>query len=371
MAYFRKTLRIDTTLSLLLGMLIVGGALIFSSAALGVLAKGSAPVSSIMLNHIGLGIGLGLILLIAAFFIHYRNWRRLAPWLFGIAAFFTALVFIPHIGLSHGGARRWILIGPFSLQPAELLKLTTIMLSAAYFSTFRSKLDQWSYGFGGFLGLIAIPSLLLLMQPDTGTLGIIITSVFAMFFVAGARWQHIAAMLLAGICVLGLLAFTRPYVMDRIMTLINPSNDPLVSSYQIRQSFIAIGSGGVFGRGFGQSVQKYSYLPEPVGDSIFAVAGEEFGFVGGFVLVSLFLALALRSFRVATRAPDLFGGLLAVGISTYLAGEAFINIASMVGLMPLTGIPLTFISQGGTAMLVALTSAGVLLNISRNSSKSH
>lgn len=362
----RRSLKVDGTLVLLLGVLIVGGCLIFSSAVLGILARDTAPVSSILLNHLGLGVGLGLVLLVFGASINYRHWRTYAPYIFGLALVASALVFVPHLGFAHGGARRWIAIGPASFQPAEALKLASIMLAAYFFSTYRTKIGTWLYGVGGYLGIIALPALILIAQPDTGTLGLICLSVLAIYFAAGGRLLHIAAMILGGILIIGVLAFTRPYVLQRIETLINPASNPLSSGYQIRQSFIAIGSGGATGRGFGQSVQKFSYLPEPIGDSIFAVAAEEFGFLGGTAIVLLFLFFGLRSFRIASRAPDFFGALLAVGIGTYLAGEAFVNIASMVGLAPLTGVPLTFVSQGGTAMLVALASAGILLNISRN-----
>jgi cell division protein FtsW len=157
-------------------------------------------------------------------------------------------------------------------------------------------------------------------------------------------------------------------VRDRIVTFFYPAEGQQAQAYQIKQSLIAIGSGGITGRGFGQGIQKFTYLPEPMGDSIFAVAGEELGFAGAFFIVFLFTAFALRWYGIAARAPDLFGALLAVGISTYLASEAFVNIASMLGVAPLTGIPLTFISQGGSAMLASLGSAGILLSISRRRS---
>jgi cell division protein FtsW len=239
------------------------------------------------------------------------------------------------------------------------------MLSAAYFSLIKSKVSTFTYGFGGFLAILAVPTILLLLQPDTGTLGIIAVSVAAVFFAAGASWKQITAVLLIGLISLGLLATFRPYVRDRIVTFFNPTENQQEQSYQLRQSLIAIGSGGVAGRGFGQGIQKFTYLPEPMGDSIFAVAAEELGFIGSSTIVLLFLAFALRGYRVATHAPDMFGSLLAVGIATYLASEAFVNIASMLGALPLTGVPLTFVSQGGSAMLVSLGSAGILLAISR------
>jgi cell division protein FtsW len=169
---------------------------------------------------------------------------------------------------------------------------------------------------------------------------------------------------------IALLAAVKPYVRDRVMTFIHPSANQQQEGYQIRQSLIAIGSGGLLGRGLGQGVQKFTYLPEPMGDSIFAVAGEELGFVGCVILILLFLALGLRGFFVAAHAPDLFGSLLAAGISAVLVTEAFINIGAMLAILPLTGIPLTFVSQGGSAMLVSLASAGILINVSKYRAKS-
>jgi cell division protein FtsW len=356
---------IDRPLALLIGVLVIGGALIFASAAFGLLARGATHMSSVAFSHLVLGVGLGLVSLCIGAVIDYRIWRRYAPHLFIFACAATALVFLPGLGFSHGGGTRWLHVGSFSVQPAEGIKLAAVMLSAAYFSLIKSKVSTFTYGFGGFLAILAVPTILLLLQPDTGTLGIIAVSVAAVFFAAGASWKQITAVLLIGLISLGLLATFRPYVRDRIVTFFNPTENQQEQSYQLRQSLIAIGSGGVAGRGFGQGIQKFTYLPEPMGDSIFAVAAEELGFIGSSTIVLLFLAFALRGYRVATHAPDMFGSLLAVGIATYLASEAFVNIASMLGALPLTGVPLTFVSQGGSAMLVSLGSAGILLAISR------
>jgi cell division protein FtsW len=176
------------------------------------------------------------------------------------------------------------------------------------------------------------------------------------------------------ICLIGfgaitVLAFVRPYVMERIKTFINPSSDPRGSSYQLQQSLIAIGSGGAFGRGLGQSVQKFNYLPEPQGDSIFAVIGEEFGFLGTTLLLTLYVFFAIRGFKIALRAPDTFSRYLVVGLVTLLTAQSFLNIASLVGLFPLTGVPLVFISHGGTALMVALGAVGIILNVSRYTKK--
>lgn len=360
-----RTAGVDRPLALLIALLIVGGGFAFASAVFGLLARGTSNMSSVVFSHAVLGIGVGLIALVIASQLDYRIFRRFAPHIFIFTLILTAAVFIPHIGFEHGGGRRWLIIGGFSIQPAEYLKAGSIIMAAAYFSAIRARIETIQWGLGGLFAILAIPVLLLLAQPDLGTLGVIIVSVVAIFLAAGARYRDLLITALIGIVVIGALAYMRPYVLDRIEVFFNPQVGPQAEGYQIRQSLIAIGSGGLLGRGFGQSVQKFTYLPEPMGDSIFAVIGEEFGFIGGVTLIGTFLALALRGFRVATRAPDLFGALLAVGISIYLVVEAFVNIAAMLGLAPLTGIPLTFVSQGGSAMLASLGSAGILLSISR------
>ncbi len=360
---------IDRPLAFLIFVLVVGGCMVFASAAFGLLARGAGNISSVVFNHLVLGVGAGVVALLITSVLDYRYWRRLAPYLFALALTATALVFIPGIGFEHGGGKRWIDLGGITFQPAEALKLGAVIMAAAYFGTIRSNIESFRLGLGGFLGILALPAVLLVLQPDLGTLGIVVAGVFAVYILAGAPWKHIAVVLCIAPLMLGILMLYKPYVRDRVMTFFYPSQNQQAEGYQIRQSLIAIGSGGLSGRGFGQGVQKFTYLPEPMGDSIFAVAGEEFGFFGSVAIIGLFLAFALRGFAVAAHTPDMFGSLLAVGISSYLASAAFINIAAMLGAAPLTGVPLTFVSQGGSAMLVSLASAGILLNISRRSAK--
>ncbi len=360
-----KAGRIDRPLGLILVVLVIGGAMVFASAAFGLLARGATNITSVVFNHLALGIGAGLVALIFTSYVHYREWRRFAPYLYAIALVATALVFVPHVGLSLGGGRRWIDIAGVSLQPSESLKIASIMMAAAYFTTMRARVETLWYGLGGYFAILIAPIVLLVLQPDLGTLGVVIISVTAVFLAAGARIRDLLIVAVVGILALALLTIVKPYVKDRVMVFFDPSLAPQAEGYQIKQSLIAIGSGGITGRGFGQGVQKFTYLPEPMGDSIFAVIGEEFGFVGSLALIGLFLSFALRGYTVSVRSPDPFGALLGIGIATYLASEAFINIAAMLGVAPLTGIPLTFVSQGGTAMLASLGSVGILLNISR------
>ncbi|MCR4325658.1 MAG: putative lipid II flippase FtsW [Patescibacteria group bacterium] len=355
----------DKLLALLIAVFVVGGALIFASAAFGLLARGVSGITSAVFTHIVFGIGGGLIALFTAYSIDYRTWRKLAPYLYVAAICATLLVFIPHVGIEHGGGRRWVALFGFSFQPSEALKIGVIIMAAAYFASIGARIRQYAWGLGGFLLILLAPALILLAQPDLGTLGVIGISSLALYVAAGARMRDIAIVMCIAIIILGALTLTRPYVRDRVVTFFLPFQSQQEEGYQIKQSLIAIGSGGFIGRGFGQGVQKFTYLPEAMGDSIFAVAGEELGFAGASAIVVAYLLFALRGLALAGRAPEQFGALLAVGIATYLASEAFINIAAMVGAAPLTGIPLTFVSQGGSAMLIALGSAGILLNISR------
>jgi cell division protein FtsW len=190
-----------------------------------------------------------------------------------------------------------------------------------------------------------------------------------MLFVSGTPWKYIAGILGISIVALGILVFFKPYLMNRVNTFINPSQNGSSSSYQLQQSLIAVGSGGTFGRGLGQSIQKFNYLPEPQGDSIFAVLGEELGFLGTVVLVCLYVAFAFRGYRIAYYAPDPFSKFLVIGIITMITAQSFMNIASIIGVFPLTGVPLVFISHGGTALLLSIGMMGVVLHISRYAKK--
>jgi len=346
-------------------ILVVFGFLIFTSASLGLLAREGAKFSQVAFSQIIFGIIGGSFALVITSKINYHFWKKNAFYVFVIAIGATLLVYVPELGLEFGGARRWIDLGITTFQPAELLKIGFVMYLAAYFSSLRTKIKTSQYGLLPFVGMLGVVSLLLLSQPDTGTLIVMFIAAMTMFFVAGARWSHILSIGGAGALGIGILAYLRPYVWDRIFSFLNPASDPLGSSYQIQQSLISIGSGEWFGRGFGQSIQKFHFLPEPIGDSIFSVAAEEFGFVGSIIIISIFLALAFRGFKIATKAPDYFSGLLVVGIVTLLVSQSFINIGAMLGILPLTGLPLPFISHGGTALFFALFGVGIVLNVSK------
>ena len=357
---------LDRTLLLLTILLVSLGFLIFSSASLGLLAREGARFSSVALNQILFGIVGGSIALVLASTLHYRWWRQYAFYIFIAGILLTLCVFIPGLGFEHGGAKRWIKIGGFSMQPAEFLKIAFTIYMATWLSGMKHAISSFKNGTIPFLlitGAVGIP---LLLQPDTDTFLIMVAAATAMFVVAGGKMRDVLIMVITGIVLIAILAFTRPYIMDRIETFINPASDPLGSGYQIKQSLIAVGSGGVWGRGFGQSIQKFEYLPEPIGDSIFAVYAEEFGFFGSCILICLFAAFALRGYKVASQAPDLFGMLIVVGIVTLILGQVFLNIAAMLAIAPLSGLPLPFISHGGTALFAILAAVGIVLNVSKH-----
>ncbi len=347
---------------LVLGMVLAGLA-IFSSAALGLLARESSSVSKDILLQAGLGIGLGFLALLVARAVPLALIKRLAPYIYGATVLFTALVFVPGIGFHAGGATRWISLGFTTVQPAEFLKIGFVLSLAWWLAPRARQLVDQRKGLFPFIAILALPSILLLAQPNTSTALLILITGTVMYIAAGAPWRDLGILALGVTLALGILILARPYVLERIKTFIDPSANSLSSGYQIQQSLIAIGSGGLLGRGFGQSVEKFNYLPEPSGDSVFAVFSEEAGFVGAIILVALFLALAARGIVIAGNSPDLFGGLIALGFSFIIILQAFINIGAMLGMIPLTGLPLPFISHGGTALMATLIMCGFILNV--------
>lgn len=355
---------IDLTLLSLVAILLVIGFFTFMSASLGLLARTGASFGSVATSQFFFGIVGGILALTITSNIFYRNWRQYSLYIFLAGIFFTLLVFTP-LGMTHGGATRWIDLGFTTIQPSEFLKIAFVIYTASLFSGLHRQIDTWRYGVAPYLGVIAVTGAVMLSLPDTDTFMIMVAAGTAMFITAGARWWHILLIGITAICVLAAVAFSRPYIMDRITTFLDPESDPLGSGYQINQSLIAIGSGGLTGRGYGQSVQKFEYLPEPISDSIFAVYAEEFGFIGTVLLVLLYSAFTFRGFKIATEAEDLFGMLLVVGFMTMIASQAFLNIAAMVGIVPLSGLPLPLMSHGGTALLATLAALGIVLNVSK------
>jgi len=356
---------LDTPFLLVVCGLVVFGLLIFTSAALGLLAREGATFTSVAVNQLLLGFVLGGGGLIFFSRIDYKVWRPYTPYFFGVAMVLTVLTFVPHIGIELKGASRWLALGPLSFQPVEFLKLAMVGFLAGVYATRFKHIATWRGGLLPLAGIAGSSTLLVLLQPDTASAMMLAAAGVAMLFAGGGRVSHLLLLALVGVGIVGGAAMVYPHVRDRLLTYIDQTQDPQGSGYQVNQSLIAVGSGGLTGRGFGQSIEKFSFLPEPIGDSIFAVAGEEFGFAGSVALVALYAAFALLGLRIAARAPDPFGGLVAVGLVVLIVGQSFFNIASAVALVPLVGVPLIFVSHGGTALALSLCEVGVLLSISR------
>ncbi len=275
-------------------------------------------------------------------------------------------VFTP-FGLHVRNTSRWIALGPFSFQPAEVLKITYILYLAAWLSNASMRRSKdFKAGFVPFLLISGVIGLLLILQPATSTVAILLGAGLIVYFFSGAPWRYILGYLALGVLGLALIVTITPYRRQRILTYFNHDTDTEGASYHINQALIAIGSGGLTGVGYGKSTTKISFLPTPADDSIFAVAAEELGFIGAGVIVILFAALVIRLFWLAMRAKDRFAQLLLVGFGTIIALQSIVNIGAISGLGPLTGVPLPFISYGGTALAIFMTMMGIATNISSN-----
>ncbi|MCK6462908.1 MAG: putative lipid II flippase FtsW [Candidatus Pacebacteria bacterium] len=362
----KKKNSIDKWLFWTVCVLLAAGFFILISASLGMMTRTSgAEFSDIVRQQAFFGLGIGGVLFLLAVKMNYKLLTRFSLFIFAAGVVLSFLVFVPQLGFSHGGARRWIKYGPIFFQPSEILKFGLVIYFSALISSKKHPIGDFKKGFIPFLAVSAVASLPVVLQKDVGTLSVMLASSLGLFFLGGGKWKHFLIALAVVALSLGVLIKTEPYRMSRMTVFLNPEHDPQGAGYQLRQSLIAIGSGGAFGKGFGMSAQKFNYLPEPVNDSIFAVFAEEFGFLGGVLLIGAFAFFAQRGFMVSAAAPDDFSRLLAGGIVIMITAQTFINIAAMVGLFPLTGVPLVFVSKGGTALMMALAEVGVLLNISR------
>ncbi len=311
------------------------------------------------------GVLVGVVGFVIAYRIPYSFFRHFAPHMLIISIILLLLVFIPGVGAEFGTAHSWISLGGISFQPSEVVKLTFLIYLAAWLEK-RSHLELKSF-WGGlipFLSVMGVIALLLFLQPDTGTLAIIVLTSFVVYFVAGAPLRYLLGAGLSGLGIMALILRFSEYRAARVLTFLHPELDPRGIGYHINQALLAIGSGGLFGRGYGHSLQKFQYLPEVAGDSIFPIVAEELGFVLTSAFLGFYLVFLLRGINIGERAPDLFGKYLVMGIMTWFGLQALINVGAMVGLLPITGVPLPFISYGGTALAVSLTAAGIVLNVS-------
>jgi len=307
----------------------------------------------------------GLALLFLFSRINYKLWKKLSLVILFGALMLMLLVFLPNFGYGIKGATRWVNIFGFSFQPSEILKLSLIIYLAAWFGGHERRIQHLSYGTVPFLFIMGFAALLLILQPDIGTLIIVVGIAMAIYLFAGASMKHFLAIILLAVVVMSILVYLEPYRLNRVKAFLDPSIDPRGISYQINQSLIGIGSGGLFGVGYGNSTQKLGFLPEVVGDSIFAIIAEELGLVGALVTVGLFVFLIGILVKIAKLTGDSFARLYLLGLAAWIGGQAFLNIAAISGLTPLTGVPLPLISYGGTSAIVLLLGVGIALNISK------
>lgn len=307
---------------------------------------------------------------IAMFFImnvDYWTWRTWAKILIIICFIMLLAVLVPGIGMARNGSRSWIGVGAFSVQPSEFMKLAMIAFLAKFLSERQKLITSFKKGMLPSLGLVFLAFGLIMLQPDLGTGTVMVGTCIVMIFISGARISHFVGLGLIGVVGFIGLILSAPYRIKRITSFLDPWEDPLGSGFQMIQSFYAIGPGGLFGLGLGQSRQKFFYLPEPQTDFIFAILSEELGFIGGSLVILLFALMLWRGIRIALGAPDLYGSLVAVGIIAMVAIQVMINIGVVTGLMPVTGITLPLLSYGGSSLTLMLMAIGVLLNISRYS----
>ena len=300
---------------------------------------------------------IGFAALVVSSSIHYSFWKKNAFLLGGFAAALLVIVLIPGIGSKFLGARRWISIGSFGLQPSEIAKFAMAVVMA--------KLIDEKYPFVYGVALIGALSFLVMLQPDLGTTIVIAGVGFIQLFVGGMPILNLVAVGASGAIVAGILILISDYRRERLMSFLESSGDPLANSYHMRQILIALGSGGIFGVGIGQSRQKHLFLPETASDSIFAVIAEETGLIGAVVIIALLTFFVLKMFKIAKNAPDNFSKMLGTGITFWIAAQMFLNLSSVVAVTPLTGIPLPFFSYGGSSLVMILVGVGIILNISK------
>lgn len=355
----------DKSLLTALGVLIVFGLVMLFSASSIVSYARYGNTYHYLLRQL-FSLGFGLIIFWLATRINYHWWKKFASFFLFFSIILLVLVFIPGLRNEYGSAHSWINIFGQSFQPSELVKISFLIYLATWLEAKKGELSSLTGGVIPFLIILGVISLLMIAQPDLGTLFIIAFTSLVVFFSGGGRVVHIIiALLLAGLALFALISWKSSYQSDRFKCLKDPSYSALEKCYQVNQSLIAVGSGGLFGRGLGESRQKFMYLPEVWGDSIFPIIAEETGFIFSTLLILLYLFVFYRGLLIARAAPDLYGSTLAIGIIIWLAVQTFLNIGGMINLIPMTGVPLPFISAGGSAALSSLLAMGVLINISK------
>lgn len=308
----------------------------------------------------------GLALLHVVSRIDYVWWKRLALPLLGFITVLLVLVLIPSVGVAAKGARRWLHLGPISIQPVEMVKLIAVIYLAAYLAKKEDRLQSFGEGVLPAVVVVGLLSGLVLMEPDLGTIVVIGLVTAGMLFLGGARMSHLLRLVPVALVAVMVLIWLSPYRWQRLIAFLNPEKDPTGAGFQINQSFLAFGRGGLFGVGLGESKQKLFFLPEGHTDFVLALIGEELGLLGTGIIILLFALFAIRGFQIAARARMPFGRYLGIGITTLIGIQALINACVVTGLLPTKGLTLPFVSYGGSSLVMSLVGVGILLNISRD-----
>lgn len=338
--------------------------MIYSSSYVWAEYKFGDPYKYLKSQSIFLVIGYIIMIIVSKF--PYQRYKKLANIIFGVCFLMLILVLIPGIGTVRNGSRSWFGLGGFGIQPSEFTKLGLIIFTAKYLSNNRGELKDIKRGVLPILSVLILIFVLIMLEPDFGTGVVIVMTIIVLLFVSGVKMNFFIKIGVIGVLGVVLLILIAPYRMERIVSFLNPWTDPLGSGFQIIQSLYAIGPGGLLGLGFGNSIQKHFYLPEPQTDFIFSIISEEFGFMGVLIVSSLFITIIYRGFKIAMNCEDLFGKYIAFGITFGLAFQTILNLSVVVGLIPVTGVTLPFLSYGGSSLLISLTSMGILLNIGQN-----
>lgn len=347
-----------------LALLTIGVVMVFSASQVAALQDFNDSYYFLKRQLLWALIGIGAMLVIMR--IDYWRYREfILPFLL-VSFVLLVLVLVPGIGKVVNGARRWIDLKFTSFQPSELMKIALIFYTAHGLAAKQQHVRSFTRGMLPFLLVMAAACVLILAQPDLGTAVSLAGTVYFMLLAAGARWSHLAGVAGAGLAAVAAAIAASDYRRERFLAFLNPWKDPSDTGFHIIQSLYALGSGGLFGVGLGRSHQKFLYLPERHTDFIFAIIGEELGFLGVMVVLALFFLLIWRGYTIALKAPDTFSSLLVVGFTSMIAIQVIINVGVVTGSLPVTGIPLPLISYGGTSLTFTLMGMGVVLNVSRH-----
>jgi cell division protein FtsW len=345
------------------GLIAIGLVMVFSASS--ATAYAEYHDTAYFLKRQLVWLAIGGVFAYAAYRVDYTKLKRIAPAFVGITAVLLALTLIPHVGLQTGGARRWLGASVLSFQPSEVAKLALVLFLAAKLSSIGEDVRSLVRGVAPALLVTAILGMFILLEPDMGTASLLMFTAFGMLFCAGARIEHLVIVGITLLPPVAIMVGSSAYKRARILAFLDPWKDAQNTGFHIVQSLLALGSGGIFGLGLGASRQKFFYLPEAHTDFIFAVIGEELGLLGTMIVLSLFAAFAVRAFALAQKTTDRFGFFLIVGCALLIVIQAFINIGVVTSSWPVTGVPLPFISFGGTSLIVSLIAAALIVNVAR------